>query len=474
MFRSLAEINNDTKTTPYDVFRFNNSQSNFTNNKYFINTTHYCKAENLLYQKFSSEVAGQYMNKINAIIYKNNLKTEFNNWAGSCYGMSCAVVLDKMGKIDFNRNFIDGTERRHLGDIITSNFKGKKAESAINYYHLSQCVMPGQGYSSLLPKSLSTELSTVYSSMNSNKGLSLLSFFWLESGTMRGHTVVATKAAKNGDKYTFTIYNPNNSKSTTATSISINTDGSNTYKSNCKMKHVCAITDYSFYTYVFDIDGYQNSQGNSLSTTLATKASYVPGVNNSDSPATTGISYDAFCDGTFTDIEIDLTTPFEVLYGDQKITWDGEKLSGSDDRVGYYFIDNGESSATTISIRIPQEEKYQITGLDKEADVSVMITDRNGSICVLGKNARQIEIDDQKKVEIAGEMPRCTVAFSDVQNDSSVNILECSGKEIISVRKAERISIAEGTTVNAKRIFDSKTQEIKESEYIDDIKIIQR
>lgn len=120
-----------------DIFSFANSSANFKyRNEYAISQEHYSLLE--------SSMIGDDMGNVN-----NTLAAMAND--GSCFGMTCCVILDKLWKIDFNGAFCRNCDTMHSvptpNNLSTSNiWKLKRnsssltvsaVESAINYYQMA-------------------------------------------------------------------------------------------------------------------------------------------------------------------------------------------------------------------------------------------------------------------------------------------------------------------------------------------------
>lgn len=173
---------------------------------------------------------------------KNNItminKAISANWNGSCRGMSMAVLLNKLGKIDFNRNF--GNDASNMWNIAIPK-DNSTCESAINYYQVSQ-TLTGQIYPNFVANlnQSGTEIVDANNVRNgaysfigylNSWGPTILSFgFIMNPGTkdakISGHAVIALSAtydSTNG-RYNIRAIDPNYEQISVLT-LKITSDG---------------------------------------------------------------------------------------------------------------------------------------------------------------------------------------------------------------------------------------------------------
>ena len=119
--------------------------------------------------------------------------------------MATAVLLDMLGKIDFNGN----TE----GTIDMGSLSRPKDQpsvfSGIHYYQLAS--QPYQFYRTnytLDTNTLDSGVKQLYNAVQKN-GATLVSYFWQEANGSTGHTIVVTKIKKvNDGEYSIDLYDP--------------------------------------------------------------------------------------------------------------------------------------------------------------------------------------------------------------------------------------------------------------------------
>lgn len=139
-------------------------------------------------------------------------------WNGSCAGMSLAVLLNKLGKIDFKGNFGNGAATMWN---IASPKNNVSCESAINYYQVAYGVS-GQSY----PRFNATlnaagtaivDASQVINGANSfigylnSWGPTIFTYGFFEDGEHRGHAVIALSSTYDSatGRYNIKAIDPN-------------------------------------------------------------------------------------------------------------------------------------------------------------------------------------------------------------------------------------------------------------------------
>lgn len=114
---------------PSEVFSFANADGNFTPDEYFTTDADFLKLRNNAKALYKAESAYPVLNAMQNMRY--------NEWNGSCYGMSLSAILNKTGQINFTKNFAPGADAlTNVGKPIDN----PAAESAINYYQISQTI----------------------------------------------------------------------------------------------------------------------------------------------------------------------------------------------------------------------------------------------------------------------------------------------------------------------------------------------
>lgn len=403
----------------HDVWQFDNScgaGEAFNPNYYYITSTHYNKLKNMIDANYSTNKATYVKNCIYAMRY-NTENGLANPWGGSCYGMSACVVLDKMGKIDFRRNFAATKANMHA--ITANDIRGKNAESAINFYQFSQFAFDGQRWDTT--NTIATQIINTYNSILNSKGLGLLNVWWNETASngdivSYGHTVAVTSVTKTNNTYKFKVYDPNVNGATTDTLLTVQSNGYATLPTSGianQLTHIGVVSNLNDYSRKVDIDGYQNSLGNSASYSFY------------------GGTPSILEDDNYASIIIQLTSSFEVSFNDRVIKWDGESILGDTDGISYYFINNYNGPGY-INISVPLSEQYRLTEDGKT--MQAIIIDARGFSYINGKGIEKATIDSEKSIKISGNAPECLISINRDRKIDQPSFIRCSGEKEINVK----------------------------------------
>lgn len=194
-----------------------------------------------------------------------------SKWKGSCLGMTMSVLLDKMGKIDFNRNF--GNNAATMSAVAIPKNNVSTVESAINFYQLIQYTEINTEYdggAQIYGTSISNKVDYIYKYFK-DYGPCPFSYYWQdedENGDecTKGHSVLLTDISFNSaaNEYTLRIIDPN--KVLTPRTAKITFSGKTATYSlsdtnySIKLDDVGAYLKYdlSLYNY-FDLDGAYNN-----------------------------------------------------------------------------------------------------------------------------------------------------------------------------------------------------------------------
>ena len=344
-----------------DTYGFENTDSNFSS-PYYLTSTHWNRLKTA-----TNSICGTTTGS-NVIAQMQNNKNEA--WRGSCYGMCATVVLDKIGKIDANRNY--STSSTMHG--ISGSIRGYDIESAINYYHLSQylpAIKDQRKVNSNL--TIDNQFLSAYATVSNTNGIQILSFGYNNGG----HACVVYKVTKNSSiKYTYEVYNPNYyyGKDTITFTKSNGTWNGVSSKTNAQytaIYRIGIVSDFSTYAYgKADIDGYQNNDGSASN----------PKANSDndndmvfDSINTNVPSYDKMAQ-----IEVELFDTEDFCIEDsngQKLYWNGIELNGEIEEATYHFVDY--SDRTVLLIDVPFSETYYLH-FDSQSELKCSIADAKG------------------------------------------------------------------------------------------------
>jgi len=121
-----------------ETYWFANSRENFGSDYYVSGNDTSDSAQKGDFGKLADYVRAAVVNPDNARTYVNTLQDmRIAPWEGSCFGMASTAILDKKGQIDMKAYCDPGA--RTLREIARP-VDNDAVRSAINYYHISQCL----------------------------------------------------------------------------------------------------------------------------------------------------------------------------------------------------------------------------------------------------------------------------------------------------------------------------------------------
>lgn len=419
-----------------DNLSFNNYRGYFTNssiNNYYMTSFHINKLNQAIYNTYGYTT---YANNYVSMLASKRSET----WGGSCYGMSAVMILDKLGKIDFNKNF---GRTSKMYDVSCS--PGSSVSSAINYYHLTQYLPAVQPSSS--NKGIYLDLQQAYNTIRNHHGLTLVTFFWNHNGSTGGHAIVVTGARFQAGYYYFETFDPNlNTVSEMKIDMSglsatetYSSGGTTTYTNLTAMKTLTAFNGFSN----FDIDGVFNNNPSTISTTSAITEidSFDPGgdlldeqidLPKTETEANWVDAIDNFDELTM--FMVDLYTPFNIQNGDgQSITWDGESLDGDMEIISTSLVPGLEDDVASLIIYVPKNKSYCFSPIKNETnsfsveaaqtDVSFSIVDADHFLSVLGSRIDAIDVGET--VTVDGDNSVCEINYASY--DRGIELQKISG-----------------------------------------------
>lgn len=356
-----------------------------------------CSADFSGKQKY---ITNAHLNKLKAAI-RNNLTTSNANstieqiddyltkeWNGSCYGMSLVTILDKMGKIAFNENYGSGTGSNIAKAMHNvCKISKTKAESAINYYHLTQFI---PGAKNPFNSNFETEIPRFAETVMRSNTPFLFSFIFQKSdGSTAGHAIVINSCKKSGSSYIVNVYNPNEDG---CSNLTLTTDGQ---LGPWKFIQFSPIGIYSFFD-TYDIDSYVNSD------TTSTSATYL-------GSATPTVPYTSECSS----IEVELNGNFIIR--NEKGTylqWDGSDLTGDMEIYDTRMIVDGPEGNCSLIIDVPVSENFYFESLTENADIWFGVADPYRYSRVSGKALLSVSVGKSGKMELDGVYDDFETAYS--------------------------------------------------------------
>ena len=341
-----------------DAFSFNNSSGSFVRNS---STTY-----------LISEKDWSHLEDIASSGDKENLENHKNvHWAGSCFGMSVAVVLDYIGKIDLNGNYCNSVDSMYnipkpnnlnsslhfyTTDHLDSTKRISEVESKINLYQNSWYI------SSLRDWVLYVDRDSGLRSMVADLehgGIGVFCYTFNRGSTSGGHAVVAYgKPVETSYGYKISLYD--NRTINTPRWLQITTAASgwtaevvygNTSEEvlRCKFQ-----TNFDAYD-VLDIDG----DGNSTPTDVESQLDI----------------------GEYTTLAICATGNFMITNAQgETLTSTPCDFIGNMNIYGQDFIPYGENAPCVYLLLVEPSESFTCTALDNSQVLSFYLMNEDVSI----------------------------------------------------------------------------------------------
>lgn len=370
----------------------------FTSNKYYVRSDHIAKMQNYIVNQIYG--IGEGTLRMQVFDIKRNEK-----WGGSCYGIAVVEALDKMGKIAFNENYYPAKPNLYGINNQDGSFKGSLAESAINYYYLSQYVLDSTyGSNSGFIPTLIGDIQKAYNTVKNGKSYAMFSIFYGNSNSaFCGHSFLVNKASKSGSVYTFNIVDPNNPESENKT-LEYNTS---TYVLKLSGQivspySVFVLTDFSFFDQI-DIDGKYNRDASGASTLSANQLEnnynmYLERTTEKKDTAT---------------LMVQLNGSFAIENAEgETLTWSNCKLGGTMHYKDCHFTVEGEGVASTLILEIPVSSSYEFTSENKDVLSNVCLIGQDKLVSVKGEGTEKIAISIEKgEVRTIGKSKDLKLAF---------------------------------------------------------------
>ncbi len=313
----------------------------------------------------------------------NKFVQNFRNqeWGGSCFGISMVTYLDKIGKIDFNKNTCGAMDMYNV-DIPKKNVN---IESAINYYQVSQA-FPGA-----LPFIYTSNQGNLRSGLIAlNQAVAndpvILCYGWKNNGVPVGHAIIIEKCTKtttaSGEtKYNLTVIDPN-FPGKTYNEITVKSNGAVQYYAygTVTLTNFCFLTRANLeYWNDFDFDGIYNN----FKTYSSSRAAVKTTDTNEDNTTTLMLPYTKF---TISNAE------------GQTVSFDGEKLLG-----GMEIMEERQTysrAPCTLILTVPNSSCFTYTTNYEKPSFSVVTSQYSSSAS--GSGITSITIDDNGSVLAEG------------------------------------------------------------------------
>lgn len=328
------------------------------------------------------------------------------DWKGSCQGIAFCTYYDKIGKLDFNKNFSGAKTMRGVTPPIVS----AKVMGAITYYHIAQS-LTGFDYPrySTAEGNLAEGIAALHYQIN-NYGATLCGY----GSTAGGHVYIATRSTYYASDSSYTLYlvDPNYTTVPTVRTIDLSRDKPTISVPNDEPSDLTSIgfyreVDYEFLDN-FDLDGAFNDMD--YSKDVYGTMSY----NESD---------DLFCAADNALLSVPCI-PFTITNAEGKtLAFDGADFSGTIEVLDSKYIPQGEGNIAEMQLAVKKSDKFIFeSAADHSIGFAAISDDYFGSIA--GSNLQCITIDMQEQlISVDGQnMEYRIVAETEIPGHDYVSI----------------------------------------------------
>lgn len=328
------------------------------------------------------------------------------DWKGSCQGIAFCTYFDKIGKLDFNKNFSGAKTMRGVTPPVTS----AKVMGAITYYQIAQyltgfdyhCYRTADG-------NLAEGVAALHDQINNN-GATLCCY----GSATGGHAFNVTKSTYNASKSTYTLYlvDPNYPSVPTVREIDLSDNGPTITVPNSNPIVLTRVgfyreDDCDFLDY-FDLDGAFNDMDYSKD---------VYGTMSYDE------NDDLFCAADNALLSVPCI-PFTITNAEGKtLAFDGADFSGTIEVLDSKYIPQGEGNIAEMQLAVKKSDKFIFdSAADHSIGFAAISDDYFGSIA--GSNLQCITIDMQEQlISVDGQnMEYRIVAETDIPGHDYVSI----------------------------------------------------
>lgn len=377
------------KLSTNERFKFPNAPSAFYSESYgkiYINSFSRNRLYKLINAYYGAGTAGA------KTAWDTMLSTMQEKWGGSCHGMTMCVLLDKQGKIDFNRSF-SGTP---IMATVPTPKDNLNVEGAINFYQIAYSLASGhrKDYSTT-DKTISTGANNFVAHVR-NYGLTAFNFFYTTTDNGKtqtsGHSVIASSITFNAANncYYVSVIDPNvpGNRVTRALKISSNSvtfDGKN-------------LTSFNYYTQStldfwdnYDIDGSYNNPNK-----------IPPDERGVTVEVTQGNMENETLYQSDTALIMVPFVPFEVENDmGEKLICDGESISGNMHILETQISPNGSDAAAGLSLRVATSERFTFR-TSNDSDTYFFVTTPQYYGGASGENLDYITVSSDGTVYVGG------------------------------------------------------------------------
>ena len=331
----------------------------------------------IFYQKLMNDVdanegssAEQYKVSIRNTVWDKNNQLKDND--GTCYGMSTVQYLDKIGKIDFNRNTCGA---KNMGSVVAP-IKNRIVESVLNYYQLTQ--FPAyRSERKYLNTSLGVGPSSLYNEIQKNGPV--LFNFTSESGY--SHSVIALDcedlgSSTYGRDYSLTLLDPNVSGIRDAV-LNVNGNSVTLDWDTLKSLSFMPRAKVNFWD-KYDFDNAYNSKVYTSSGGQAAE------ITAEGMPEETVVLYLS-------------TVPFRVQNAEGAVLeYDGKTFTGNIEILEQQYITGGNR----FNLTVPYSDSFTYTVSNGEAFFGVFAKTYYG--CASGVGITKVQLNNLREIQLEG------------------------------------------------------------------------
>ena len=307
-------------------------------------------------------------------------------WQGSCHGMSMSFILDKIRKIDFNKNFGNGVM---MMSSVHSPINYRPTEGAIAYYQAT--FQLSRSYPDYTDSRVRTGAVNLVEQVSKN-GPTLFNYYYTYSQdgntSTAGHSIVLLSVTSLGsDRYTFKVMDPNSvnyeSRDLFISSTGVTFYGKDLYALSYYTKNEIDFWDY------FDLDGTCND------------LDQLDPLANGDNEKTRKHNFDIYYKNNSSLLFVP-RVPFviENSFGEQLIC-DGTSISGSMQIVSTRICPNGPDTPATLQLRVNSSDYFTYSSPYKES--SFFVSDPQYFGGASGQNITSISVGADGTVQLHGD-----------------------------------------------------------------------
>lgn len=378
-------------------FFFTNSKSNFSST-YIMDSTIQSKLKNDITARFGNTAYTKQCNNIlNAVLNQPA--------SGHCFGMSAAVYLDKVGKIDFNRNTCG---ENTMGEVSMPK-SNQIVESVINYYQLAQSFPCRQEtHYAKDENNLRLGAENTYNYIKEN-GPILFGFSWYTDQTQKvstGHRVIATNCTKttysNGKiVYSLTYYDPNKARCIT-TPMEYSNNTLKFYDQNIIAIRYTTLEQLAFWN-DFDFDSTYNTRTASTNTA------------NEAPPSSSSILATEQFDNTAMLLSNSSSFTVENAEG-QQLHFNGQTFSGDIEVLSWSISETSPGEPYFLSVTVPYSEEFTyISEVGVNSDFTVCASDYYGGVA--GSGISHVSIGRVNGISVQGNSMQLSM-YGSLQNNT--------------------------------------------------------